>query len=257
MYKLALSALSLLAVCGSANAFEFRCRFVERVANQDIVINGNQVAVTPGVTRNIRIQFGVFDNASGPAPAGGFVGWNLGSLTVSGEHNNSTQQRNPGRMAPFTFSPHPNANGNPPAPEGDPFTMLTEIDATLGTQSPAWVCDAQGQAPPQPGARMRGVNTYVSVYAFSLETGDVTYSLIASGNLTGASAWQAVGTPLAPDCGDPLDPSDDVAGSVTYAPMPTAPRAFSCILEVVAPSPGTGATFGIVVLITAARRRRA
>ena len=257
MHQPTLSALSLLAICGSANAFEFRCRFVERVGNQDVPLsNGNFLNATAGVARNIRFQVGVFDNAAGPAPAGGVLGWNVGTLTVSGPENNSVERRNPGRLAPFTFSQHPNANGNPPAPAGDPFTMLTEIDATLGTQSPVWVCDAQGNAPPQPAARVRGLNTFVPVYAFQVRPGNLVglYTVTAGGNLIAANDWQAVGTPLAPDCGNPLDPSDDIAGNVTYAPLPTSPQSFSCVLFVNIPSPGAGTVllFGTMI----ARRPR-
>jgi hypothetical protein len=257
-----LALFGLLAVAGaasSANAFEFRCRFVERVGNQDIVLTDNQIVAAPGVTRNIRVQFGVFDNAAGAAPAGGYVGWNVGTLTVSGPASNSDERRNNGRIAPFNFGPGVNANGNPPLPGGDPFTALTEIDNTLGTQSPVWVCDAAGNAPPQPAATVRGLNTFVSTFAFSITPqsapGGANYTVTAGGNLIAASSWNTVGNPAAPDCGDPADPADDVAGAVTYAPVPLTPQAFSCVLTVIVPGPGSAALLGLGGLLAARRRR--
>ena len=250
--------VAVLCGCQCADAFEFRCRFVERVGNTDVVLPGNDIVPSAGLPRNIRMQIGVFDDAAGPAPAGGFVGWNVGTLTVSGSLTNSDERRNPGRLAPFNFAPGPNANGNPPAPAGDPFTMLTEIDATLGTQSPVWVCDAQGMAPPQPSATVRGRNTYVSVFAFQIDpiANYQGYTVTAGGNLIAASGWQAVGTPQPPDCGDPLDPSDDVAGSVTYAPVPLTPQAFSCVLNVrPIPAPGAAIVLGLGGMAATRRRR--
>ena len=255
MRRPTISALVLLMACGSANAFEFRCRFVERVGNQDVVISNNHLNAVPSVTRNVRIQMGVFDDAAGPAPAGGFVGWNVGTLTVSGPVNNSTERRNPGRIAPFTFSQQPNANGNPPAPAGDPFTMLTDIDATLGTQSPVWVCTPGGTVPPRPAPVVRGINTFISVFAFSVQAGFENYTVTAGGNLFAAELWQEVGLPLFPDCGDPLDPSDDIAGNVTYAPIVTTPQSFSCVLSVTIPSPGAVAPLTLAALIARCRRR--
>ena len=145
-----------------------------------------------------------------------------------------------------------------PLPAGDPFTMLTEIDATLGTQSPIWVCDAQGNAPAQPAATVRGRNTFVSVFAFSIDpnAGAESYTVTAGGNLIGAASWLVVGSATAPDCGDPADPSDDVPGAVTYAPFPTTPQAFTCVLSVdIIPAPGAAALLGLGGLLAARRRR--
>lgn len=260
MHRSVLTALSLLLTCGSANAFEFRCRFVERVGNTDTVLSDNRIETLPGVSRNIRLQIGVFDDAAGPAPLGGFVGWNVGTLTSFAPNNAWDLRRNNGRLSPFNFSQHPNANGNPPLPGGDPFMNLTEIDATLGTQSPVWVCNAQGNAPPPPAATVRGRNTFVSVFAFRIdpEQAPGAFRIVAGGNLIAAESWQVVGNPVAPDCGDPLDPSDDIAGTVTYAPVPTAPRGFSCELVVLnnEPTPGAGMTI-ILGAAMASRRRRA
>lgn len=251
------SLIALAAVAGaaaSANAFEFRCRFVERVGNTDVVLPGNTIDASTGVARNIRIQFGVFDDATSVAPAGGFVGWNVGTLAVSGPAGNSNESRNNGRISPFNFAS--SGNGIPAA---DPFEAVTGIDATLGTQSPIWQCDAAGNAPAQPAALVRGRNSFVSVFAIRIDPLDVggsNYTVTAGGNLIGAVSWNTVGTPNAPDCGDPSDPSDDVPGSVTYAPFPTTPSAFTCVLNVVVPGPGSAALLGLGGLI-AARRRRA
>ena len=259
MKKLAL--FGILAVAGaatSANAFEFRCRFVERVGTTDVVLANNTIS-SDGTIRNIRVQFGVFDDAAGVAPAGGYVGWNVGTIAVSGPVDNSDERRNPGRLSPFNFAAGPNSNGNAPLPAGDPFTMLTEIDNTLGTQSPTWVCNADGTIPPQPAATVRGRNTFISTFAFSIDPsspGFAAYTVTIGGNCIGADSWLPVGNPSAPDCGDPSDPADDVAGAVTYAPFPTAPRAISCVLNVVPiPAPGAAALLGLGGLLAARRRR--
>lgn len=255
MKKLAL--VGLLAVAGvaaSANAFEYRVRFVERVGNVDTVLAGNSIDASNGAPRRIRVQFGVFDDGTSAAPAGGFVGWNVGTITVSGASNNSDESRTPGRLSPFNFASGPNSNGNPST---NPFDALTEIDATLGTQSPVWVCDSQGNAPPQPAATVRGRNTYVSVYEITIDpaAGAVNYNVVFGGNVLAASEWRTVGTPTPPDCGDPSDPADDVAGSVTYAPFPTPAVPFSSTLNVVIPAPGTAALLGLGGLVALRRRR--
>ena len=143
MNKLALvGLLSVAGVASSASAYEIRCRFVERVGSVDVPLQSNVIDATDHGVHNIRIQFGVFDDADGPAPDGGFVGWNVGTMTVSGSANNSDERRNSGRLSPWNFAAGPNSNGNPPLPGGDPFQMLTEIDATLGTQSRPWLCSS-------------------------------------------------------------------------------------------------------------------
>jgi len=257
-----LALFGILAVAGaasSANAYEFRCRFVERVGSTDVVLDNNTIDASNANVRNIRIQFGVFDDAAGVAPAGGYVGWNVGTIAVSGAVNNSDERRNNGRISPFNFAAGPNSNGNAPLPAGDPFTMLTEIDNTLGTQSPSWVCNADGTIPPQPAALVRGRNTFVSTFAFSIDptsTSSTSYTVTIGGNTIGADSWLPVGNPSAPDCGDPADPLDDVPGAVTYAPFPTAPRAISCVLNVqIIPAPGAAALLGLGGLLAARRRR--
>jgi hypothetical protein len=252
--ELALAIVAASAI-SEAHAFEFRCRFVERVGSVDIEIPGQTVNGTSGTAHRIRLQFGVFDDASGPAPAGGFVGWNVGTLQVSGSADNSDESRTPGRLAPFTFTSQGNGQ-----PAFDPFTMLTAIDATLGTQAQVWVCDAAGNAPPQPPPITRGINTFVSVFEFTSDPrglfgGGTGYTITAAGNLIGATEWLSVGTPSAPDCGDPSDPSDDVQGSVIYAPRPTAPTPFSCTLTVFMPTPGTMSAMLLGLAVMTPRRR--
>jgi len=259
--KLALfGILAVAGAAGSASALTFNCRFVERVGSTDVILPNNQIdfATTGGAARNIRVQFSVVDDASGAAPAGGFVGWNVGTVAVSGSVSNSDELRNPGRLSPFNFASGVNANGNPPLPAGDPFTMLSEIDNTLGTQSPVWVCNADGTVPPQPAAAVRGRNVFVSTFAFSVRpnAGASDYTVTIGGNLIAATSWLPVGNPSAPDCMDPSDPSDDIPGSVTYAPFPTAPTAFTCVLTVhIIPAPGAAALLGLGGLLAARRRR--
>lgn len=260
MKNLALiGTLAVLGISGSASAFTFQCRFVERIGNADVVLENNFINASDLGVHDIRLQFGVFDDAADMAPEGGFVGWNVGTIEVSDSVSNSDERRNPGRLSPFNFASGTNANGNPPLPAGDPFTMLTEIDATLGTQSPVWVCNPDGSVPPQPTPIIRGRNIFVSVFAFSIDPNNLStasYDVTARGNLIGATSWLPIGNPIAPDCGDPADPADDVPGSVTYAPFPTAPTPFTCVLFVgIIPAPSAAAFFGLGALVVCRRRR--
>lgn len=255
MIKFLVTVLAAVLVTpGLANAWEFRTRLIQRVGNQDLPISSGVLDLVHPGPYHIRLQLGVFDDAAGPAPTGGVLGWNLGAITYHGVPNPAQIElrRNPGRLAPFNFAPGPFANGNPPLPAGDPFFSLTNIDATLGTQSPVWVCDASGNAPPQPQPVIRGLNTFVSVYAFSVEAHSyVVGGLSVSGNLIAASHWSTVGTPNPPDCSDPDDP---LPGSVTYAPFPTTPVPFTASLLII---PGPAAASLLVFAgLQAARRRR-
>lgn len=250
--------LAVAAASGSANALTFQCRFVERVGVTEFVIANNSIGAANGVARDVRLQLAVVDDSE-PASAGGFLGWSDGSITVSGPESNSDERRNgpgPGRISPFNSSSHPNANGNPPLPGGDPFTTLTEIDASRGAQSPIWVCDAQGNIPAQPPAVVLGRNSFVSVFAFSIDPrpGASSYFVTFTGNLVAATAWQTVGTPVPPNCGNPADPNDDIPGSVTYAPVPTASLPFTCVLNVQTPAPSAAALLGLGGLFAIRRR---
>lgn len=250
-------AAATLTSTTTSFAYEVRTRFVEQIGqlpNAFVELDGNRI-VTNGEPRRIRVQFGVFDDAESPAPAGGFVGWNVGTLAVSGAMNNSDDRRTPGRLAPFTFAPQVNANGHPPAPGGDPFTMLTAIDATLGTQSPLWPIGM-----PLPDPTLFGLNTYVSVYEITVDPADsgaTDYSIMLGGNVIAATEWRMIGTPVPPEDSDDMcdfPPYCGPFGAVTWAPIPTVPRAISAVLNVVIPAPAASTLLvGIAVLI---RRRR-
>lgn len=185
------------AVIGAAAfpawGWEFRCRFIERVGNINVELPGNTIDAGNGAPRNIRVQFGVFDDAESPAPAGGFVGCNIGSLAVDGSEDNSDERRNPGRLSPFTFAASPDANGNPPLPDGDPFTMLTEIDATLGTQSPVWVCvDPDGDGMYEPVRCRRRPSAVATPLSPSLRSAPI----LRLERLVTPSGWAATCSPL-------------------------------------------------------------
>lgn len=266
-----LFALAMVAgAAASANAVTFECRWVERVGTTDTVIggNGSSVTVTPGSSHNYRLQFRVINDGTAN---GGFIGWNVGTLDISGAAGNSNDRRTNGRIAPYVFAAQPTANGNPPPAGGvnsgdavgTDFEHLTDVDATLGTQSPGWICDANGNPNPQPAATIRGLSTqanggWQSVFQItdmSVASGGSSYSITAGGNLIAATEWRLVGTPIPPDCGDPADPSDDQPGSITYAPFPTDPTPFTCSLNIQVPAPGAAALMGLGGLLIARRRR--
>jgi hypothetical protein len=248
-----------LLVSAAAHAWEFRVRYVERIGNFDSPLAGDVIDASNGEPRRIRIQFGVFDNDQDRAPFGGFVGWNVGTIMVSGPPENSAERRTPGRMAPFNFASSPFANGNPPVPAGGDvdFQMLTDIDATLGTQSPFWGCNPDGSPTPMPPALVRGLNSYVSVYEITIDPspGGSNYFITFGGNVIAAVEWRAVGNPQPPDCGNPVFPEDDTPGTVVYAPFPAPPRSFESVLSVVVPAPA-GPSVVVCGLLLALRRRR-
>lgn len=251
-----LSLLLVACAASQASAFEFRCRFVERVGLIDVILPdstlgpGNYIDASDALPRRIRVQFGVFDDGVSAAPAGGFVGWNNGMLCVDGcmgmpvPPPGNSDDSIVGRVAPFNFAP---------GGVSGPFECENGIDATLGTQSPPWVCAPDGSVPAQPPPVVRGINTYVSVFEFIIDPnpGFVPYTVLANGHLIAATQWIAVGTPTPPDCSDPMNP---IPGNVVYAPFPTVPESFECRLFVnCIPTPGSA---GAVVLGALALRRR-
>ncbi len=257
MKKLALfGILAVAGVAASANAYEFRVRFVERTGDfqtgSDIELDGgNTITTGVGQERRIRIQFGVFDDAAGAAPAGGYVGWNVGTITVNGGAGNSDEFRNDrdgahnqvGRLAPFNFAPASGgANG---LPGTDPFEALTAIDNTLGQQGRVWLF---GQPLPLP--QTRGINTWVSTYEISVvpNAGATNYTIDFGGNLVAALEWRLVGKPT-----EPVD--EGTPGLATYAPFADTPRAFSATLNVIVPAPGAAALLGLGGLVAIRRRR--
>ncbi len=230
-------AVSLLVATACAEAWEFRTRFVERIGITDVVLPGNVIDTSDGAPRDIRVQFGVFDDGAGPAPLGGFIGWNDGTITVTantpgGSPGNSVERLMPNRIGPYNFAPAAGgANGNPPGPQGTPFTMIDQIDATVGNQSPIWNC-SQGPVPPPPV--IRGRNQFVSVFTFRInpDPGATQYTITVGGTLNAAggpqnpSGWVYAIDPYPPDCGDPGDPFDDEPGQVVYLPYPVETRTF-------------------------------
>lgn len=247
-----LGIFAVTAVAASANAFVVRSQWVFRVGpgadGTFVPAFEGRIDATPGTAYRLRLQFGVFDDAAGPAPAGGYIGWNLGTLTATG----GTNTRTPGRLAPFDFAPNPPGNGLPSA---DPFTALTAIDNTLGPQSPEWVCNPDGTIPPQPPPVIRGRNAFVSAYEITTVTGVADYSITVGGNTFIASGWDFIGSPNPPDCSDPNNP---IPGRVIYLPMvlPPIPGLTAPLTIIATPAPGAAALLGIGGLI-AGRRRRA
>jgi len=244
-----------LGLAWPSSAWHFECRFIERIGTTDHVLPNNTIDASNGELRLIRVQFGVFDDTDGPAPAGGLVGWQSGSLTVGGPEDNSEERRANGRISPFNFGgPEPVV---PPDTFYDPFTQLNDIRAVLGEQSPIWQCSPGVPNPTQPAALIRGRNTFVSVYAISIDPhhGAIDYTITAAGDLIAATAWEIVGTPVPPDCSDPNNP---VPGHVVYSPVRTAAElgAFARILNVTVPSPMGGALFLFVGLFAARRSRQ-
>jgi hypothetical protein len=244
-----LALFGLLAVAGaamSANAAEFRVRFVEQTgpnATDFTVLAGNEIDATDGAAHRIRVQFGVFDDAGGPAPAGGFLGWNIGSLTVTGGAANSDETRTPGRLPGFDFAQGPNSNGNPPLPGGDPFEHLSEIDNTQGTQTVLWF---PGQ--PQPVAGTVGLNDWVSTFEFTIDpaAGATSYGIDLTGNVLAATGWNIIqSTP--PGAGP---------GFVLFGPVagPASPITGHLTVTIV-PAPGAAALLGLGGLVAIRRRR--
>jgi uncharacterized protein (TIGR03382 family) len=241
-----LALFGLLAVAGaamSANAFEFRVRFAERVAGVDTALMNNTIDATDGAAHQIAVQFGVFDDAGGAAPAGGYLGWNVGSLTVTGGAANSDETRTPGRLPGFDFAQGPNSNGNPPLPGGDPFESLTEIDNTQGTQTVLWF---PGQ--PMPSALTQGLNGWVSTFVFTIDpaAGATSYDVNLAGNVLAATGWNVIqSTP--PGAGP---------GFVLFGPVAGPPTQISGTLHVdIIPAPGAAALLGLGGLVAIRRRR--
>ncbi|MBC7773554.1 MAG: hypothetical protein H7210_13750 [Pyrinomonadaceae bacterium] len=251
MRHVLLTAASITGVlmCSSgARGWHFQTRFVERIGNIDVPL-ADSVRFQPGSTHRLRVQFGVFDDAAGAAPAGGYVGWNVGTLWTTGA---GTWSRTPGRLTPFTFSAQPSSNGSPAA---DPFTSLTLIDNTLGFQSLAWECDGAGQPLPPPPPVIRGLNTFVSTYEVTVQAPAFadTMHLILGGNLIAIQRWDLnMSLSQLPDC------DTGQAGFAFYAPIIVPPQEFSQSLriDVMVPAPGAGVLLLALGCGVGIRRRR-
>ncbi len=225
---------------GLAHAYEFRIRFVERIGEFDRVLANNELDGGGWDPRRVRIQFGVFDDPKGPAPEGGFLGWNVGAITV--HSGDSDESRTPGRLAPFNFAP--SQAGSNGVPQSDPFEAITRIDNTLGSQVIQW-----NFGEPMPMPAIRGRNTFVSTYEITVDphqTGS-TYFIDFSGNLLGAQSWVSFPDPLPPE-------SADVPGAVYYAPFSTPPVTFSTRLRVEVPAPTAVAPVMLAILFWNRRR---
>jgi MYXO-CTERM domain-containing protein len=239
-----LALIAALAPLGVAHAYEFRVRFIEQIGPSNFeVLADNTVNALDLQTHRVRVQFGVFDDATGPAPAGGYVGWNVGSISVQGGPANSNESRTPGRLAPFTFAPA--AGGANGVPAADPLEEITNIDNTLGTQAAIW---RFGE--PMPLPIIRGLNTFISTYEITVDPVlGPDYTIDFAGNLIAALEWRTVGDPT-----PPKGPKE--AGNVTYAPFADVPRSFSATLVVrTTPSPGAVSLLSLGVLAALRRRR--
>lgn len=230
-----LGVLTALLACGSLHAYEFRIRFVQRVGETDLPLasgdGGTYLFAQPasGTTIRVRLQLGVFDDNAGPAPTGGLLGWTAG---VQSALEGGVFTRTPGRLLPFAACGSPQCNGQPLV---DPFTSISGIDATVALQTLRWECEGPGRPAPLPVPVVRAVNSYVSVWEFSvLVSGAGPVRTSFAGNLYAASSWRQVGQAIPPDCSNPQAP---VAGSVTFVPVPLAPIGFTCTLQSVLDNP--------------------
>jgi|SRR5688572_3135050 len=240
-------ALALtLALATDAMAYEFRVRFVERIGSADHVLENNTIDAAGGAPRRVRVQFGIFDDDEGPAPAGGYLGWNVGTIDVNGDAGNSDEFRNSalgvpngvGRLSPFNFAPSSQgANG---LPAEDPFESLVGVDNTLGFQFFPW---PEGE--PMPEAVVRGRNTFVNTYEITVDpaAGAADYSIDFAGNVLGVTEW----VPQVEE-----DPGGNF--SVLFLPHATEPVAFSARLLIV-PAPASIACVPLGLLVLARRRR--
>jgi uncharacterized protein (TIGR03382 family) len=200
----------------------------------------------------VRVQFGVFDDAGGAAPAGGFIGWNVGTM-------NGTPPPVVGsgaaRLAPFNFASTAFAGTQSPL-------ALNNIDNTLGTQSLVWNGGTAGGTVPDPAppAVVRGRNGFISTFAIVLAAATNDFDVTAAGNTLVATAWNVIQT-TEPDPGPDglFDGIDDTNGSILYAPatLPAIPfTGCTAHFLTAVPAPGAAALLGLGGLV-AFRRRRA
>lgn len=239
-----LGASVVLLASSAANALVFDYRFVERVGTTDFVLPGTTYNATPGTPVRLRIQFLVRDDGIGPAPAGGFVSWTNGTITDSLAAHNT---RTPGRLTPFNFSA--NGDGQPPVPTGEPFQMLTQINADFLEQNLIWLNDPNGNPLPMPQPQVRGLGAFVSVFEFTTTPGSTNYTITVGGDLTAASSWNLVTS----------TPPNTNPGSVQYQPVTLPPQSFllpPLVLTIHVPAPATCVPLAGLAAITLSRRRR-
>ncbi|MGE3110084.1 MAG: hypothetical protein AB7N65_01690 [Vicinamibacterales bacterium] len=248
------TALVTLCTATAADAWTFDYRFVERVGTTDNPIPGHIYNGTPGVPVRLRVQFAIFDDGAGPAPAGGFIAWTNGTISDSiAAHNDRT----PGRLSPF------NSNGGPindGVPLLDPFQSLSQINAVHGVQFPLWHNDPNGVPLPPPDPVIRGRNAFVSVFELTTTPGLSNYTITVGGDLIAASSWNAVNSVPPNDNGTPLNPADDIPGWVEYHADPLPPQSFllpPLVLTIEVPTPTTALAFaGAAAIPLSVRRRR-
>jgi hypothetical protein len=247
-----------LGFATAAQAYEIRARWVSRVGAGipiDVVpAAGFDFSGLPaGTAVRFRLQFGVFDDAAGPAPAGGYLGWNVGTLTATGGTNTRTGTGGSpnGRVSPFNFAP-----GGEGVPAADPWMALTGIDNTLGTQPLPWnSIPGNPVPPPAPPPVIRGRNTFVSTWEITTIPGASSYSITAAGNVLGCTVWNIVQqTPPGAGDDEEFGTIDDVPGSILYAPFADATRPFTSRLDLI-PAPGAFALLGLGGLVAFRRRR--
>jgi len=258
-------AVAGLGFASAAQAYNIQARWVSRIGiglpSDPVPAAGfDATGLAAGTAIRFRLQFGCFDDAAGPAPAGGFLGWNIGTLTATGGTNTRTGTGSAppadprGRLSPFTFAPDPPAEG---IPQLDPWMALTSIDATLGTQPLPWnTIQGNPNLPPPPAAVVRGNNTFISVWELTTVIGSDNYSITVGGNVLGATAWNVVQS-NPPQAGDDeiFGTPDDVAGSILYAPFADAARPMTNVLNILVPAPGAFALLGLGGLVAFRRRR--
>jgi hypothetical protein len=248
-WTLCLGAVACAVATAPASAFFYGVRFVERVGTTDTVL-GDSVTFDAGTSHRIRIQFGVFDDAAGPAPVGGYTGWNVGTFDA----NFGSWRRTPGRLSPFTFAPFPYSNG---VPIQDPFTELEQIDNTLGPQLLEWRCGPNGEPDTPPPPVVRGLNEYVSTFETTVDIPagvEGLFHVTIGGNLLGMREWH-----FDPELSTPPDCETGTPGIAHYGPLVTPVHPFTKELQVnvVIPAPGAAALALAGFAASARRRRRA
>lgn len=257
---LVVTALTAASVTSTAQAFVVDCRWTYNLSTSGAFtpmplggLQNHDPSANPFV--RLRLEFQV----SGAGADGGFIGWNVGTLLAEGDCCESLARTEFPRRAPFNFLPNGNGASNPPMEPVPCGATIMGIDATQGFQTPIWECAPDGTPLPMPLPAIRGLSSFVSVYevTLNLRAGVGTATVTAGGNALAASQWFTIGEPTPPDCGDPLDPLDDVPGSVVYAPTTPPPMAFTCIAQInCIPTPGGAAMLAVGGGLVMRRRRR-
>ena len=253
--RITFGTIAVLFASSAAHAWHFDYRFVERVGNADFpIVNGSTYNASPGAPVRLRVQFGIFDDINGALPAGGFISWTNGTITDSVSAHNT---RTPGRLPPFNFSA--GGNGTPPVPAGEPFQMISQINADFVLQSPVWLNDASGVPLPMPQPQVRGLNAFVSVFEFTTTPGATNYTITVGGDLTAASSWNQTNSMLPNNNGTPLNPADDIPGFGESQPVALPPQSFllpPLSLTIQVPAPATAVPVAALASVALGSRRR-